>query len=35
MQIAKSMKVENVGHMEEKLLKMVRELSKVRDREKL
>jgi len=33
MKIFKSKKVEDVGHMEEKLLEMGRELSELRDRE--
>ena len=33
MQIAKSKGVEDVGHMEEKLQEMGRELSNIRDRE--
>jgi len=33
MKISKSKKVEDVGHMEEKLLDMGRELSELRDRE--
>ena len=35
MKIEKSKKVEDVGHMEEKLLDMGRELSKIRDREQI
>jgi len=35
MQIAKPKKVEDVGHMEEKLLEMGRKLSKIRDREQI
>lgn len=33
MQISKSKKVEDVGHMEEKLLEMGREFSDLRDKE--
>ena len=33
MQISKSKNVEDVGHMEEKLLEMDRELSRIRDKE--
>lgn len=35
MQIAKSKNVEHVGHMEEKLLEMGRELSEIRDIERV
>jgi len=35
MQIAKSKKVEDVGHMEEKILEMSRDFSEMRDREQI
>lgn len=35
MKISKSKNVEDVGHMEEKLLDMGRELSEIRDRERV
>lgn len=35
MKITKSKSVEDVGHMEEKLLEMGRELSRIRDRERV
>ena len=35
MQISKSKNVEDVGHMEEKLLEMGRELSRIRDMERV
>jgi len=35
MKIAKSKSVEDVGHMEENLLEMGRELSRIRDKERV